>query len=112
MLLALTCPSRSANLSQLNVCGKQYKPQGVAFAPGSLAKQTRQGKPITEFFFPPFPRDHGLCPVVTLKAYEDRTASYRGDETRLFFALIKPYRAVTSTHHSQMAKVSIGSSRN
>ena len=49
MLLALTRPSRSADLSQLNVCGKQYKPQGVAFTPGSLAKQSRQGKPITVF---------------------------------------------------------------
>ena len=95
MLLALTRPSRSADLSQLNVCGKQYKPQGVAFAPGCLAKQSRQGKPITEFFFPSFPHDPGLCPVVTLKAYEDRTAPYRGDETKLFLALIKPYRAVT-----------------
>ena len=35
--------------------------------------------------------------MVTLKAYEDRTAPYRGDETRLFLALIKPYRAVTSS---------------
>ena len=74
-----------------------YKPQGVAFAPGSLAKQSRQGKPITECFFPSFPHDPGLCPVVSLKAYEDHTVPYRGDETRLFLALIKPYRAVTSS---------------
>ena len=50
-----------------------------------------------EFFFLSFPHDPGLCPVVTLKAYEDRTAPYRGDETRLLLALIKPYRAVTSS---------------
>ena len=97
MLLALTRPSRSADLSQLNLSGKQYKPDGVSFAPSSLAKQSRQGKPITEFFFPSFPHDPGLCPVVTLKVYEARTASYRGDEQRLFLALIKPYKAVTSS---------------
>ena len=44
MLLALTRPSRSVDLSQLNLSGKQYKPAGVAFTPSSLAKQSRQGK--------------------------------------------------------------------
>ena len=46
MLLALTRPSRSADLSHLM---KQYKPEGVTFRPSSLAKQSRQGKPITGF---------------------------------------------------------------
>ena len=97
MLMALTRPSRSADLSQLNLGGKQYKPEGVMFIPGSLAKQSRQGKPITEFFFPSFPHDLALCPVATLKAYEERTAPNRGSETKLFLALIKPYKAVTSS---------------
>ena len=33
----------------------------------------------------------------TLKAYEDRTAPYREGEHNLFLALIKPYKAVTSS---------------
>ena len=94
MLLALTRPSRSADLSQLNLTGKRYKPDGVVFIPSSLAKQSRQGKPVTEFFFPSFPHDSALCPVVTLKAYEERTASHRETESRLFLSIIKPYRAV------------------
>ena len=81
MLLALTRPPRSADLSQLSLC---YKPEGVAFVPSSLAKQSRQGKPISEFFFPSFPHDPGLCPVVTLKVYEEHTAPNR---TKLFLAL-------------------------
>ena len=99
MLMALTRPSRSADLSQLSLHGKQYKPEGVAFIPTSLAKQSRQGKPITEFFFPSFPHNHGLCPVVTMKEYEERTAPTRsrGAESKLFLALIKPYKAVTSS---------------
>ena len=44
ILLALTRPSRSADLS-----GRQYRPEGVAFLPCVLAKQSRQGKPIVEF---------------------------------------------------------------
>ena len=87
MLPALTRPSRSADLSQLNLSAKQYKPEGVAFKPSSLAKQSRQGKPITEFFFPSFPHDPGLCPVETLKAYEACTAPNRGTEQKLFLAL-------------------------
>ena len=97
MLLALTCPSRSADLSQLCLSGKQYKPDGVSFAPSGLAKQSRQGRPIMEFFFPFFPHDTGFCPVVTLRAYEERTAPLRGGEQKLFLALIKPYKAVTSS---------------
>ena len=94
MLLALTRPSRSADLSQLSLSGKRYKPDGVVFAPTSLAKQSRQGKQITEFFFPHYP---GLCPVATLKAYEERTVPVRGTESKLFLALIKPFKAVTSS---------------
>ena len=97
MLLALTRPSRSADLSQLSLSGKQYRPNGVTFKPSGLAKQSRQGKPLTEFFFPSFPHDPGLCPMETLKSYETRTAPNRGTEEKLFLALIKPYKALTSS---------------
>ena len=97
MLLALTRPARSADISQLDIRGKQYKPDGVVFIPASLAKQSRQGKPVATFFFPSFPSDTAICPVMTLKAYEERTASRRGLETRLFLAIIKPHKAVTSS---------------
>ena len=91
MLLALTHPSRSADLSQLSLCGEQYQPEGVSFAPSGLAKQSRQGELITVSF----QHDSRLCPVETLKAYEDRTAPYREGQQKLFLALIKPYKTVT-----------------
>ena len=62
----------------------------MSFASSGLAKQSRQGKPITVSF----PHDSRLCP---LKAYEDRTAPYREGQQNLFLALIKPYKAVTSS---------------
>ena len=62
----------------------------MTFKPSGLAKQSRQGKPLTEFIFPSFPQDSGLCPVETLKSYEARTAPNRGIEEKLFLALIKP----------------------
>ena len=95
MLLALTRPSRSADLSQLCITGRQYKPDGVAFLPSSLAKQSRQGKSVSEFFFPSFPGNSKLCPSTNLKEYEMRTESLRKGEPRLFIAIIKPHGAVT-----------------
>ena len=70
MLLALTRPSRSADHSPINLVGGRYKPDGVVVFPTSLAKLLRQGKPLSEFFFPSFPHDPGICPVMTLKAYK------------------------------------------
>ena len=97
MLLALTRPSRSADLSQLDINRKHYKPDGVAFLPNALAKQSRQGRTLTEFFFPSFPNSPTLCPVNTLRSYEHRTQSLRAQETKLFIAIIKPHQVVTSS---------------
>ena len=96
MLLALTRPSRSTDLSLLDIAARQYTPDGVTFLPSCLAKQSRQGKPLSEFFFPTFPTNFRLCPVTTLRAYEERTESLRNGETKLFLALIKPHKSVTS----------------
>ena len=76
MLLALTQPSRSANLSQLDLHRLSYCPEGATFIPTALAKQPRQGKTIWEFFFPSFPDNTILYPVSTLKAYEDIHCSF------------------------------------
>ena len=61
MLLALTRPSRSADLFQLNLSGKRDRPDGVTFIPHSLAKQSRQGKSVRVLLsiismIPPFVR--------------------------------------------------------
>ena len=37
-----------------------------------------------------------LCPVTTPRAYENRTASHRGTESRLFLSFIRPFQAITS----------------
>ena len=38
-----------------------------------------------------------ICPVETLKGYEERTAPYREGQQNLFLALIKLYKGVTSS---------------
>ena len=97
MLLALTRPSRSADSSQLDLSRRTYKPDGVCFYPNTLAKQSRQGFQIANFFFPSLPGNPLLCPVTTLKAYEERTKTIRGIESRLLISTIKPYKAVSSS---------------
>ena len=54
-----------------------WETEGVAFLPRSLAKQSRQRKPITEFFFPSLSEDAKVCPVHTLRAYEEKTGSLK-----------------------------------
>ena len=67
MLLALTRPSRFADLATLQVDRRCYRPEGVVFLPAALAKQSSQGRVLKEFFFPSFPHNINLCPVATLR---------------------------------------------
>lgn len=97
MLLALTRPSRSADLVSLDISRRSFTPLGVTFHPTSLAKQSRQGKQIKDFFFPVFDENKAVCPVETLRAYEERTKPIRGTETKLFISIIKPHKSVSSS---------------
>ena len=98
MLLALTRPSRPADLSQLNLSGKRDRPDGEGLLLFHILWLSNPGREshLNEFFFPSFPHDTTICPVTTLKAYIERTTPNRGTESRIFFALIKPHKAVSS----------------
>ena len=90
MLFALTKPPRPADLPQLHLQFRCYLPEGVAFQPTKLVKQSCQTKPLVEFFFPPFPANKQLCLVVTLKAYKDQTSGKRQVWDPIFLSTIKP----------------------
>ena len=98
MLLALTRPSRSADLSHLDLRFRKYLPEGVSFQPTKLAKQSRQSKPVAEFF-PAFTANPLLCPVTTLRAYEGRTKEFRKEEgsNPLFLTTIRPHNVASSS---------------
>ena len=49
LILALTTPSRSADLIMLDLQYCRHTPEGVVFQEAGLAKQLRQGKPRAEF---------------------------------------------------------------
>jgi len=94
MLLAPSRPSRSADLSKLDISNWVYKPDGVSFCPNTLAKQSRS---TSNFFFPLLPGGSRLCPVSTLREYESRTQPLQGRETNRLVAIIKPHKAVSSS---------------
>ena len=109
-LLAITRPSRSVDLSNLDMSRMQSHSSGVSFLPNSLAKQSRQGKSIESFFFPSFPSNKTLCPVNTLQAYLSRTAPLRQKESRLFISFIKPHKAVTSSSIARWLRLTLENS--
>ena len=88
MLMSLARPSRSADLASLCIKNCQYKPEGVTFLPSSLAKQSRQGKPLTDYFFASFPDNKRLCPVETLRQYQQMTAPLRSEADQLLIVII------------------------
>ena len=111
MLLALTRPSRSADLSHLDLRFRRYLPEGVSFQPTRLAKQSRQSKPtMAEFFFPAFTANLLLCPVATLWAYEDRTQEFRRDEgsNPLLLTTIRPHNVASSSTIARWLKSILG----
>ena len=99
MLMALTRPSRSADLSKLDIRFWTYTAKGVIFQPTHLSKQSRSSKPIKEFFFPLYTTDENICPVRALQAYEGRTASFRenNNKSTLFLSWIGKHDPVSSS---------------
>ena len=73
MLLALTHPSRSADLAKLSLTGFRMTPEGVVFLPVALAKQSNPGRAIKKFFFLKYVANAKLCPVRSLSLYSERT---------------------------------------
>ena len=98
-LLALTRPSRSVDLTNLDIRFRHFCPEGVTFHAAKLAKQSRQTKPVKEFFFPKFEQNKKLCPVLALQEYEKRTSEKRSSNssTQLLIAMIKPHKPVSSS---------------
>ena len=110
MLLALTRPSRSADLAGLNLTGFTTSPEGMIFTPALLAKQSRPGKTLKNFFFPRFAENTQLCPVHSLTLYIERTRQLRGSNQQLFIATIKPHLPVTSSTVARWLKKVINDS--
>ena len=102
MLMALTRPARSVDLSKLDIRARSFSEAGVTFTAQHLSKQSRASKPLADFFYPRYPEDQSICPVVTLQAYEARTMEFRAwsteyKKTLLFLSWIGKHDLVTGS---------------
>ena len=101
MLLALTRPSRSSDLSNMDLRYMKILPDGIQFDPAELAKQSRPSKPVASFLFPAFPAVKRLCPKDTIQAYLHRTESFSGTgserKTKLLLSYVKPHNPISSS---------------
>ena len=77
MLMALTRPARTVDLSKLDIGHRCFTTSGVIFKPQHLSKQSRPSKPLADFFYLRYTEEETICPVVTLQAYEARTLEFR-----------------------------------
>lgn len=88
MLLSLTRPSRLADLAALQLDRCRYMPEGVAFLPATLAKQSSQGRVLRKFIFPFFPLHTNLRMSCG--------NNLQPDSSKLFVAIKKPHKPVAS----------------
>jgi len=110
MLLALTRPARSVDLSKLDITARSFSGEGVTFKAQHLSKQSRASKPLADFFYPRYPEDQTICPVVTLQAYEARTLEFRAwssenKKTLLFLSWIGKHDPVTGSTIARWLKI-------
>ena len=96
MLLVLPRPSRSMDISKVGILALKSSPEGFAFFQTNLFKQSRQGKPIKEFFLPKFEANPDLCPVHPLEQYMYKTKTLR-TQSLLSISLVKLHGPVTSS---------------
>ena len=100
-LLALTRPSRSNDLSNLDIQHMNMLPDGVQFQATSLSKQSKPSKPTAPFIFPAFPANKNLCPKLTISSYISRTESFRGNaqerKNKLLLSYVKPHNPISSS---------------
>ena len=102
MLMALTRPSHTADLCSLDIQARSFVAKGMIFRATHLSKQSRSSRPLSDFFFPAFQEDLNICPVATLRAYEDRTSQFRNDDSgvfksKLLLSWIGKHEAVSSS---------------
>ena len=100
-LLAFSRPCCSADLAGLQLSYLKITPEGATFMANYLAKQSRPGWPLKEFFFLSLPNNLVLCPVSTLQEYIDQTKQFREGKDRvhkdnLFIATTWGHNTVTS----------------
>ena len=115
MLLALTRPARSVDLSNLDILFRSFTRDGVTSKAQHLAKQARPSRPLADYFYPKYSQDLDICPVTTLQVYEARTLEFRDmssdiPKTSLFLSWIGKHLPVSSSSIARWLKTCLSES--
>ena len=106
--MALSNAARSSGLKALDLRFRAYTREGAHFRIPGLTKTRRSGPP-REALFRPFTEDKNLCPVKTLRRYEEETREQRKAsdtpvEQPLFISSRRPYKGVCSSSIASWVK--------
>ena len=95
MLLALSNADRCSELAALNLDFRYFQSNGVLFVIPRLTKSRRNGPPL-QAFYPEFTANPKLCPLQTLRSYEQRSKDLRHKDSpkNLFISVKKPHKPV------------------
>ena len=104
MLLALVTGQRCQTLHLLDL-KLLHKGSDYVFSFDTPLKHSRAHKAAPSVTLKPFPPDRRLCVITVLKEYISRTASLRGEHSRLLISFIKPHKPISRSSVSRWVKV-------
>ncbi|KAM8971981.1 uncharacterized protein RCH25_017586 [Pelodytes ibericus] len=100
MLCCLISCKRVSDVRALDISARSFTPEGVSF---DISRRTKTS--ITSVFYPAFPRNPKLCPVLCLKEYELRTLPFRTQSRpELFLALRRTHSPISTTSLARWIK--------
>ena len=102
-LFALSNASRVSEIHGLDLRYMERAEGVVSFKLTKLTKTARPGKALGKVHYLPF-EDTCLCPVSALDEYLNRTECLREHHTKLFLAVVKPYKPVSKASIARWIK--------
>ena len=106
-ILALLMSQRAQTIHSLNIEYMKKEPDKITFVFPTLLKNSRPGHHLKPIPIKSYQLDKKLCPVELINTYLDKTASIRGEESKLMISFKKPHKRVTQKTISRWFKISL-----
>ena len=103
-ILALLMSQRAQTIHSLNIEYMKKEPDKITFVFPTLLKNSRPGHHLKPIPIKNYQLDKKLCPVEFINTYLDKTASIRGEESKLMIRFKKPHKSVTQKTFSGGSK--------
>lgn len=104
MLLLLVTGKRGQSIHLLNITNMNLSETSCSFQLTSHTKTSKPGQPATLITVQEFNKEHGICPIHTLREYIKRTELLRGNYKQLFISFVRPHKPVSRDTISRWTK--------